>query len=318
MSKAREALRFRKVAPITAGIAAISIALQGCGPSPTATYRSQASTAAPTPAPPSPPAIPLELQAPVGEETCDAGLAHAAERNNEGLRTLAFAPFHRAETGWQTYEPLVGHEIGTWCGAGSPAFASDLAAWQSAHGLGADGVMDAATFAAMKAIWQARRPFVAANRRGCPAPPPETSLAVAPADRSYGAKSMLLRPAALAAYERMLASARAEVAEMRADPRLMTLFSAYRSPAYDAARCARDGNCQGVVRASCSPHRTGLAMDVYLGAAPGFSPDSSDDANRLYIARGPAYRWMAANAARFGFVPYAFEPWHWEWTGEPI
>jgi LAS superfamily LD-carboxypeptidase LdcB len=30
----------------------------------------------------------------------------------------------------------------------------------------------------------------------------------------------------------------------------------------------------------------------------------------------PAYRWLVANAGRFGFVNYVFEPWHWEWTGE--
>ena len=34
------------------------------------------------------------------------------------------------------------------------------------------------------------------------------------------------------------------------------------------------------------------------------------------MSRTPAYRWLVANADRFGFVPYPFEPWHWEWTGE--
>ena len=29
----------------------------------------------------------------------------------------------------------------------------------------------------------------------------------------------------------------------------------------------------------------------------------------------PAYRWLVRYAARFGFVNYAFEPWHWEWVG---
>ena len=33
-------------------------------------------------------------------------------------------------------------------------------------------------------------------------------------------------------------------------------------------------------------------------------------------SRTAVYRWMVANAARFGFVNYPFEPWHWEWTGE--
>jgi len=178
--------------------------------------------------------------------------------------------------------------------------------------------MDAPTFVAMKATWQGRRAFVAASSHGCPSPPAESSLAAAPTDESYGGKTLLLRPAALAAYERMRAAARAEAPELRSDARLMTLFSAYRSPQTDAARCARDGNCQGVVRATCSAHLTGLAIDLYLGAAPGFGPDSSDDANRLSISRGAAYRWMVANARRFGFVPYGFEPWHWEWIGEPI
>jgi LAS superfamily LD-carboxypeptidase LdcB len=58
-------------------------------------------------------------------------------------------------------------------------------------------------------------------------------------------------------------------------------------------------------------------MDIYLGSAPGYPPESSDDANRLYESRAPAYLWLVANAERFGFVNYAFEPWHWEWTGEP-
>jgi LAS superfamily LD-carboxypeptidase LdcB len=58
-------------------------------------------------------------------------------------------------------------------------------------------------------------------------------------------------------------------------------------------------------------------MDLFLGAAPGYPPDSSADPNRLYQSRSSAYLWMVAHAAQFGFVNYPFEPWHWEWTGEP-
>ena len=288
-------------------LGALAVVLHACGPGPT-----------PTRAPAPQPTISGDAAVIIGAENCDTGLSDAALGNDESLRRLVFAPFRRPETGWEVYEPLVAHEIGTRCGGGSAAFARDLAAWQSVHGVGADGVMNAATFAALKTVWQARRPFVAANRAGCPAPPPEASLAVVPAVQSYGGKTLRLRPRALAAYERMMASARTAAPELGADWRLMTLFSAYRSPEYDAARCARDGNCQGVTRANCSPHRTGLAMDIYLGAEPGYGPDSSDDANRLAITRGGAYRWVVENASRFGFAPYAFEPWHWEWIGEPI
>ena len=265
-----------------------------------------------------PPTASREANGAIGAETCEDGLTDAARQNDERLRRVDFAPFRRAEIGWEVYAPLIAHEIGTRCGPGSAAFAGAWAAWQSTHGRPPDGIVDIATFASMAATWQARRPFVAASQGLCPAAPPETSLVPVPADQSYGGKTMLLRPAALAAYDRMLAAARAEAPEVGANPRLMTVFSAYRSPTDDAARCAQNGNCQGVVRAKCSPHRTGLAVDLNLGAARGYGPDSSDDANRLYIAQGAAYGWMVANAGRFGFVPYPFEPWHWEWTGERI
>jgi hypothetical protein len=58
-------------------------------------------------------------------------------------------------------------------------------------------------------------------------------------------------------------------------------------------------------------------MDLFLGAAPGYPPDSSADPNRLYQSRSNAYLWMVAHARQFGFVNYPFEPRHWEWTGEP-
>jgi LAS superfamily LD-carboxypeptidase LdcB len=58
-------------------------------------------------------------------------------------------------------------------------------------------------------------------------------------------------------------------------------------------------------------------VDLVLGAAPGYAIDSSADVNRLYQTRTLAYRWLVENAGRYGFVNYPFEPWHWEWTGEP-
>jgi LAS superfamily LD-carboxypeptidase LdcB len=114
----------------------------------------------------------------------------------------------------------------------------------------------------------------------------------------------------------MVEAARRDDPAIAADPALLTVFSGYRSPDYDAARCAIENNCQGLVRAACSAHRTGLTLDIDVGAEPGFTLDSSADSNRLVQTQGPAYRWLVKNAGRFGFVNYAFEPWHWEWTGE--
>jgi hypothetical protein len=253
---------------------------------------------------------------PAGGARCDEGPAAAAAANRASLQTLVWSPSSRPETGWEIYAPLAAHEIATACPETSPAFAAALAAWQAAHRVGAGGVMDGATLRAMNQTWIARRPFVKLSARACPPAPDEPSLARATPAESYGGKTIELRPGALAAYRAMTAAARQDLPQVRADSRLMTLFSGYRSPAADAARCVAEANCQGVARASCSAHRTGLAMDIDLGAAPGDRIDSADDANRLFIARGAAYRWMVANAGRFGFVPYPFEPWHWEWTGE--
>ena len=250
--------------------------------------------------------------------TCGVGPADAAAKNSQSFATLQWSPFGRPETGWAVYEAPIANEIGTGCHADSPGFAAALAAWQTKQHQADTGVLDPDTFTLMKIAWQKRRPFVAASHLACPPAPDETRLSTALPSESYKSKQIHLRPGALAAYRKMGAAARSELFAATADPQLLTIFSGYRSPSYDAARCEREKNCQGVVRATCSAHRTGLAMDLDLGAAPGFMPDSSDDRNRLFLSRSPTYLWLLHNAPRFGFVNYAFEPWHWEWTGEHL
>jgi D-alanyl-D-alanine carboxypeptidase len=240
----------------------------------------------------------------------------AAYQNSRSLLTAPWSVFGRPETGWAIYAPLAAHEIGVDCGGDAEGFAEALASWQGGHQLPATGIMDEATLRALDRTWQGRRPFVAASAHGvCPAPP--AVLVGARIDEGYGGKQIQLRAGALDAYRRMVGAARAEEPVLAADHRMLTIFSGYRDPTADAARCAKEQNCNAIVRATCSSHRTGLAMDLYLGAAPGFSPDSSADPNRLYQTRSNAYLWMVAHARAFGFVNYPFEPWHWEWTGEP-
>jgi hypothetical protein len=254
-----------------------------------------------------------------GHESCQAPpLARTLGRlNSASLYVLHIAPFGREESGWATYAPRIEQEIGTRCAADTAGFADALARWQRRRGLAPSGVMTVETFAVMKDDWQARRPFVQLRTQGaCPPPPPAHDLAEAKPWEGYEGKLVQLRKGALAAYRRMVAAARQGEPALAARPQLLTLFSAYRSPAYDAARCAHDHNCQGVVRAACSAHRTGLAFDIVLDTAPGYPVDSSADANRLAMVNGLAYRWLVANAGAYGFVNYPFEPWHWEWTGE--
>jgi peptidoglycan hydrolase-like protein with peptidoglycan-binding domain len=56
-----------------------------------------------------------------------------------------------------------------------------------------------------------------------------------------------------------------------------------------------------------SAHQSGRAIDFYLGG-------TSSSSNVAKLRTLPAYRWMTANARRFGFYPYEREPWHWEYN----
>ena len=273
-------------------------------------------------APPSPvaPSIPAPTPAAPASLACDgpADFAAAARFNAAAETSLLVAPFGRNEMGWGAYGPLAAATLQTPCASDSPGFAKALAAWEGAHGLVASGALDAAALQTFKGIWQERRPFVMLRLADvCPPPPADADLeTLAPQETAGGDKPVQLRKTTAAALRRMVAAARAEEPALTADPLLLTVFSGYRSPAYDAARCASENNCQGLVRASCSAHRTGLAVDLDVGSEPGFPLDASVDSNRLAQTNGPAYRWLVRNAGRFGFVNYAFEPWHWEWTGE--
>ena len=244
---------------------------------------------------------------------CGVGPAVAAAVNAVTLQTLDWAPFRRQELGWAVYATRIAFEIETRCPAVSPGFAAALVRWQARHQLPSTGILDLDSFAVMNGKWTLARPFVMLTRSGgCPAPPPPSRLALAEARESYGGKTILLDADALAAYRRMTAAARLSL-KVR-DPQWFTIFSGFRDPAADDIRCMMEGNCQGITRAACSAHRTGFAIDLHVGTAPGFGPDSSDDANRRAVVRTLAYRWLVANAARFGFTNYVFEPWHWEWS----
>ena len=270
------------------------------------------------PAPVSGQSAPASLAATAGCET-QAAFASAAFANGASLQMAQWSVFGRPETGWAMYAPLIAHELRVACPPQSAVFAAALAQWQGDHRLPASGEMDEATLRALDLVWLQRRPFVAATAHGqCPDPPPPEDLAsISPAE-GYLAQPARLRPGALAAYRRLVAAARAESPAIAADPRLLSIFSGYRDPAADAAACAASNTCGTPARAgTCSAHRTGLAMDLYLGSAPGYPPESSADPNRLFQSQSPAYRWLVANAGRFGFVNYPFEPWHWEWAGEP-
>lgn len=56
-------------------------------------------------------------------------------------------------------------------------------------------------------------------------------------------------------------------------------------------------------RPGSSNHERGLAIDF------------TDDGRSINSRNSPGYRWLAANASRFGFYNLPSEPWHWSTTG---
>ena len=245
-----------------------------------------------------------------------SSFAGTARANAQSLTAASWSVAGPAETGWITYEPLVAREVGTSCGVDQAGFARAVARWQGAHGLAATGLMSADTLRAMYLIWLRRRPFIAATRDGfCPPPPPDDQLVLLRPEESYGGKAIRLHARALDAYRRLVATARADLPPLRSEPRVFQVFSGYRGPEEELARCAGSGGCNTVAKAHCSAHRTGMAVDLLLDASPGSPPDATSDDNRARQVQSPAYRWLVANADRFGFVPYPYEPWHWEFTG---
>jgi D-alanyl-D-alanine carboxypeptidase len=253
-----------------------------------------------------------------GHCTIAPGYEQAAQRNADSVDHLSWSPFGRSERGWAIYQLHVAHEIGADCTPDTPGFAAAMARWQTAHNMAGAGEATPQTLMFMKTAWQTARPYVALRASGvCPDAPADALLTTLSSDEGYSGKIVQLRTPVAQAYRAMVAAARNDLPELAADGEMLRIFSGYRSPAYDAARCARDHNCGGAERATCSVHRTAEAFDLVVGHAPGFPVDSSADANRLAMTRTPAYGWLVANASRFGFINYSFEPWHWEFVGTP-
>lgn len=149
----------------------------------------------------------------------------------------------------------------------------------------------------------------AQERRISPVVEPSSSQLVT-VDPRFGRGKRLHRDA-YAAYQRLKAAAEADGLPAG----LLTIVSGYRSVAsqqrlwQDALR--KYGSSRGARRWVAPPggssHHTGRAVDFYLGGR-------NNSENAANLRRTNAYRWLVCNAARFGFFPYAMEPWHWEYN----
>jgi hypothetical protein len=77
---------------------------------------------------------------------------------------------------------------------------------------------------------------------------------------------------------------------------MLTVFSAYRDPVGDAVDCAVRGNCGGAEKANCSAHRSGMALDIVVGAAPGQPPINTRSAPCSTSARSGILRSKASRS----------------------
>jgi LAS superfamily LD-carboxypeptidase LdcB len=109
------------------------------------------------------------------------------------------------------------------------------------------------------------------------------------------------------AYKRMLAAA---TSDLGTSGDYLKIVSAFRSREYQDELRRKSPNAGSAGLAVNSPHFTGRALDLYVGG----SPVDTRDENRAIQVNTPAYRWLVRNAERFGFRPYFYEPWHWEYV----
>ena len=252
-----------------------------------------------------------------GSAELNAAFNAAAAQNLSLRNDLTWAFGGKQQRGWYLYVPLISRTLDTEGDAATPEFASALARWQKTAGLSSNGVLDDQTLYKMVSTWQAAR----LNSSASPSP---DQLVTAPTsdfwDTSRPAELRQVRSDAYAAYKRMVAAAVADPSlhldatkdgELAASERFLKIVSAFRSREYQEQLRRQSPNAGRAGLAVNSPHFTGCALDLYVGG----DPVDTKDANRLLQVQTPVYQWLVRNASKFGFRPYYYEPWHWEYVG---
>ncbi|HEX6126374.1 MAG TPA: D-alanyl-D-alanine carboxypeptidase family protein [Pyrinomonadaceae bacterium] len=249
-------------------------------------------------------------------ESRTSAFSKAAVENSKLRSSLSWVFGGKTQTGWDIYVPLIAHTIETESGPESAEFAAALSKWQERSGLPGTGVLDRATLESFTKYWQARR----LGRSGLSS---ADALLAAPIgeffDPTRSPDLLQLERETYAAYKRMIAAAAKDLGgelkitisgELAPEEKFLRIVSAYRSPAYQEALRKREPNAGRAALAKNSPHSTGHALDIYVGGEPVKTLDS----NRMIQVQTPAYKWLVKNAHRFGFYPYFYEPWHWEYV----
>lgn len=236
-------------------------------------------------------------------------MAKAIAMNVASRQNLAWVFSGKKERGWSLYWPLIAQLLRFDGSADSEDFVTYLSRWQAQTHLLPTGVLDQKTLMKMISHWLARR------SKNYATPSPE-KLVTVNAIAFYEKRSAELRRVerdTYDAYKKMVAAAAKDLAlPVATDGSLKTeyfkIISAFRTPEYQAGLHKKNPQAGTSQLAKTSPHFTGRALDLYVGG----HPTSTKDSNRAIQINTKVYQWLVKNAEKFGFLPYFYEPWHWE------
>ena len=237
-------------------------------------------------------------------------LTLAATRNEQLQTEMKWIFGGKEQRGWHLYKPLIHSLIAVDRATDTIEFAAALSRWQKKTGLRPTGILDEKSLYAMIGYWQSVR------LKGRDYPSPE-QLTIAPiTDFYYPSRPEELRQVereTYAAYRRMIMAAASDPAlklNMAANEKFLKIISSFRSREYQEKLRRESPKAGRAGLAVNSPHFTGRALDIYVGG----EPVETKDSNRAIQIQTPVYLWLVQNAHRFGFRPYFYEPWHWEYV----
>ena len=248
--------------------------------------------------------------------TAVSPFAEAAAQNAVLRNELTWGFGSKQQHGWYLYDLLIGQTLNISRDASTGDFANSIAGWQKTKGLTATGVLDENSWMALISQWQSNR-----LKDKTPATPEQ--LLTAPSSDFYDPERLpelrQVERSTYAAYKQMLAAAIADPSlnlahtssnELAPSEKFFKIVSAFRSREYQEKLRRESPQAGSAGLALNSPHFTGRALDVYVGG----DPVDTKDANRAIQVNTPVYKWLVRNADRFGFRPYFYEPWHWEYV----
>ncbi|MBX7218863.1 MAG: D-alanyl-D-alanine carboxypeptidase family protein [Blastocatellia bacterium] len=240
----------------------------------------------------------------------------AAESNKTLVASLKWTFGSKEQTGWKVYVPLMQRMLKTQADPETVEFVQAVSRWQNQQGIPPTGILDETTLMEMVKTWQGERPVKNPTEAM-----PDALVSIDRAalyDITREAQLCFVERETYMAYQDMVAAAlkdpslglkKNSTGGLAADEPFLKIISAFRSQAYQDQLRRQSPDVGRAGLAKVSPHLTGQALDIYVGG----EPVTTKDENRLLQIQTPVYRWLVQHAAEFGFYPYFYEPWHWEY-----